>query len=238
MTAHYTVLNAGSGGDAVTDEDTGTTVASSNPLKIPVVKIHTGALGTDGGPMLVTNPLFVQLVGSDSRASMLGQKKTYHANTGPITGATATGVKSLAYIFHLSSDTTRAQLVRAYINVSGGRGGTMRLELCRLTAQNGTPGGTTITPLANDSASAASSAVVRSLPTGAPTRTSVYDGGNVPTTLIGNVEFPSSNVSRSIDAQPYVMNVSTGEGWEISQNVITTITTAPTFNITFEWTEQ
>jgi len=45
-----TILNPGSGGDTILNEDLGT-------AKIPVSKIHTGAHGTDGGAVTIGNPL-------------------------------------------------------------------------------------------------------------------------------------------------------------------------------------
>lgn len=48
---HSTALNPGSGGDGIYDEDIGGSVY------MPASKIHTGALGVDGGPVTNANPL-------------------------------------------------------------------------------------------------------------------------------------------------------------------------------------
>jgi hypothetical protein len=48
--ANGTTLNAGAGGDTIYDEDLGAGV------KMPAVKLHTGALGVDGGAVTNTNP--------------------------------------------------------------------------------------------------------------------------------------------------------------------------------------
>jgi hypothetical protein len=46
-----TQLNAGSGGDLIYTEDVG------SGFKMPATKIHTGAVGVDGGPVTSANPL-------------------------------------------------------------------------------------------------------------------------------------------------------------------------------------
>lgn len=51
------ILNPGIGGDTTRAEDTGL-------VKIPVIKIHTGELGIDDGPVTAANPLAVGVVGS------------------------------------------------------------------------------------------------------------------------------------------------------------------------------
>lgn len=49
-----TTLNAGALGDAIYDEDIG------GGIKMPASKLHNGALGVDGGPIALANPLHVQ----------------------------------------------------------------------------------------------------------------------------------------------------------------------------------
>src|SRR5215469_1134890 len=49
--ADNTTLNPGAGGDTMRTEDVG------GGVKIPVYKIHSGAAGSDGGPVKNTNPL-------------------------------------------------------------------------------------------------------------------------------------------------------------------------------------
>src|SRR5512143_802711 len=46
----YTQLNPGAVGDKIYDEDVG------GGVKMPASKIHTGALGADGGAVTTTNP--------------------------------------------------------------------------------------------------------------------------------------------------------------------------------------
>lgn len=61
--ADNTILNQGSGGDTVRTEDVG------GGVKIMVGKTHTGAAGTDGGPVTISNPFPVVLAsGTDAGA--------------------------------------------------------------------------------------------------------------------------------------------------------------------------
>lgn len=52
----YTALNSGSGGDNIYDEDIG----GSPVVKMQAGKIHTGAVGVDGGPVTTANPFPVR----------------------------------------------------------------------------------------------------------------------------------------------------------------------------------
>ena len=59
--ADNTVLNPGSGGDTIRNEDLGAS-------KMPVSKIHTGAANVDGGPVTTSNPLPVGVSFTDAAA--------------------------------------------------------------------------------------------------------------------------------------------------------------------------
>lgn len=166
------------------------------------------------------------------------ERKTYSCNTGPITGATATGTKSLTYLWHPSTDTDRVRLLGCFVNQIAGAAGAMRLELARITAENGTPGGSTGTIMAHNQADAASSQTVRIAPTGAPTRASGrYFGANVPVGLDGDSLYPPFVDPKGFNTKPLILRESTNEGYELIQEVTSTITTAPVFNITWVWEE-
>lgn len=62
--ASYTTLNTGSGGDNVYSEDIG----GSPVVKMPACKIHTGALGVDGGVVSSSNPFSVLCAGQAQQA--------------------------------------------------------------------------------------------------------------------------------------------------------------------------
>jgi hypothetical protein len=221
--ADNTTLNPGTGGDVVASDDIGPGV------KYQRVKLTMGADGVNEGDVASGNPMPIYHI----------ERATYVCNTGPITGATATGTKSLAYLWHPSSETAKKyQLIRINVNQIAGAGGTQRLELRRITAENGTPGGTTGTILNKNPGGAASNGTVRIAPTGAPTRASgVYWGGDVPVGVNGNARMPTNDAPAAIEADEFTLRVSTAEGWEITQEVVSTITTAPSFNITTEWIE-
>lgn len=225
----------------------------ANALKIVDSTTSNQASVSAANALKVENALGnISLASIDTKTPALGQaaqtasspvviasgKATYICNTGAITGATATGVKSLAYIWHASTTTKRYQIVRIIINQIAGLGGAHRFELNKITAQNGTPGGTsgTSNPVDGDDAATVASIVIA--PTGAPTRLSgLFFGSDVPVQSNGTAMLKPSTHVEALDGKPYVMRASVNEGWEVTQNVTTTITTAPVFNITFEWTE-
>jgi hypothetical protein len=181
-------------------------------------------------------------VGSD-RALVVASaaRATYSCTTGPIAGATATGTKVLAYLWHPSGVALRYDLLAVNVSQIAGAGpaGAQRLELRKITAENGTPGGTTGNLLAHDGSQAASGATVRIAPTGAPTiATGVLAGGDVPVTIPGNAYFPPFRSPQLLEyATPYVARASTAEGYVVTQEVVSTLTTAPSFNITWTWAE-
>ncbi len=165
------------------------------------------------------------------------ERNTYVCNTGPITGATATGTKSLSYLWHASTDVDIVQIIRININQIAGVAGAQRIELRRVTAEN-TPGGSNGTVLPKNPANAASGVAIRIGPTGAPTRQSgVYQGADVPVFMNGNIRVPSIAAQAAAEADEFTCRASTNEGWEIVQEVTSTITTAPVFNISWEWIE-
>lgn len=171
----------------------------------------------------------------------IGTRTTYSCGTGTITGATATGTKTLAYLWHPSTVTAlRYDLLTVFVSQTGaGVGGTQRLELRRITAENVTPGGTTGTILAHNPSAAASGATVRIAPTGAPTiATGNFGQVDVPTAVMGSAAFPVHPNGQTLeDAEPWIMPASQAFGYVITQEVLTTITTAPVFEVTFCWTE-
>jgi hypothetical protein len=171
----------------------------------------------------------------------LSEQLTYVVNSGPLTGATATGTKSLLYLFHSSSITKKYRIISVIVDQTAGNGssGSQRIELRRITAENGTPGGTSLTVSSKNSGDTESSAVVRSLVTGAPTReTPVLFSVNMDPKSNGYVMPIGFNSIEGIQVKPWTISESTSFGYEIVQQVSTTLSTAPTFNITIEWTEE
>lgn len=217
--ADNTLINPGSGGDTVRDKDRA-------GVKTQIVGLDVG-IGT-GTESLTQGYVPVSFF----------ENVTYVCNTGAITGATATGTKSLAYIWHPASVALTYEIIRVNVNVIAGVGGGMRIELRRITAENATPGGSTGTVFPKNPGDAATGGTVRIGPTGAPTRqTGVYQGSNYPTNVNGNWFIPFVNSQAASQSKEYTMRASTAEGFEIVQEVTATISTAPVFNITVEWVE-
>jgi hypothetical protein len=161
--------------------------------------------------------------------------------TGPITGATATGTKSLAYIFHPSSITTKTyKLVAVVCDQIAGNGpsGSQRIELRRITAENGTPGGTSGTATASISTDS-TSATLKQAVTGAPTRVTQ------PLAAINSHPLANQNImlvgfggEEMMTAKMWTAQASAAIGYEVTQEVVATLSAAPTFNVMFKWIEQ
>jgi hypothetical protein len=170
----------------------------------------------------------------------LGGLETYVVNSGPITGATATGTKSLAYLWHPSSVTNKYKIASIIIDqiAGNGSGGSQRIEMNRITAENATPGGTTGTIVTKEPGATASGATFRIAPTGAPTRAAgTLFGLNLDPKANGQVLPMGSTEQERVEIKPWTILTSTAFGYEITQVVTTTLSSAPIFNITVEWTE-
>lgn len=180
--------------------------------------------------------LRVSLYDTAGNKTFLGGNPAYVANTGPITGATAVSVKSLALIFHPNTVTKRYSILRIHVNQIAGVAGTQRIELNRITADGAT--GTLATIVAKDLGDTASLATLRFNAGTAPTRAAgILVGADMPVSLAGNFDIPLINTFEVVEGKPFIARASIAEGYEVVQNVITTITTAPVFNISWEWIE-
>jgi hypothetical protein len=159
----------------------------------------------------------------------------------PTTLSTTT---SLAYLFHGSGVTPRYEITRIEIDVEGPTtasvaGQVTTLRLNKITAENGTPGGTSQTVLGLDGADAASGGVFRTGATGAPTRTT----GDVATWQIQTIATNQHQVfiwdaTQNNQGKGLVCRGSTAEGWEIrAVTNATAIGAAVNVAITFYWKE-
>jgi hypothetical protein len=159
----------------------------------------------------------------------------------PVTASTTT---SILYLWHPSGVALRYELTHVEITVeapttasAAGQSTTVRLN--RITAENGTPGGTTATLQQYDPADAASGATVRIGATGAPTR----GGADVD---CWQLQTFATNIHHTFvwDAQQQnqgkglVMRASQAEGWEV--RVVTNATaigSALNVSVHFTWKE-
>jgi hypothetical protein len=145
---------------------------------------------------------------------------------------------SLGYLFHPSAVTTlKYKLAKFRVSWAGGQGGDpVLLKLARITAENGTPGGTLQTNQAHNGDSAASSAIFRTGATGAPTRGTILDCIAITVDFPGQYEF---DLTSYLNGQSYEMRTSTAEGWEAHIVTGTTgPTTAASFAVSAAWAEQ
>lgn len=169
----------------------------------------------------------------------LGSKATYMASNNGINtiSTTADSVTSLAYLWHPSSNTKRVSLQKMLISWSAGVGsgnlGDFRIALARITAENGTPGGTSQTICKEDQADATSTCTFRT-GANAPTRaTGDYISLNFSVSSDGAVE-----LTDILEGKGFIARASQSEGWEV--RIITgnvDLTTSPRFSTTFVWNE-
>lgn len=125
---------------------------------------------------------------------------------------TASGTTSLGYLWHPASVTKRYELQRITLSTNSGTANTtFCVKVTRITAEAGTPGGSTLTPLAFNGASAASGATLRISPTGAPTRASTD-------VFVRTILASASNTNLlevAYDITPLLCRASVAEGWEV-----------------------
>jgi hypothetical protein len=169
--------------------------------------------------------------GSGSRVTYSGANAA-----GTSTGTAASTTLSLAYLFHPSSVTLRYEILRIQVHCAGGSGSQLyTVRLNRITAEAGTPGGTTITPGPHDPADTASGGTFRNGATGAPTRA----GADLETVICAAGTICQQTLyDITAGGKSYAARASTAEGWEAK--IVTggaALTTAATCGADFEWTE-
>lgn len=159
------------------------------------------------------------------------------------TGTAAANTTSIAYLFHGSGVAKRYEIVRINATISNTdtqNTGDITLRGARITAENGTPGGTSQTINALDQGDAASTGTFRTGATGAPTRATgdycVYGAG------MGSAKADVANGSftlfdASLLGKPIVIRASTAEGFEVRVVVGSVLATAALISVTFYWRE-
>lgn len=168
----------------------------------------------------------------------LAEVTTYGAcSNGTVSsGVAASTTISLGYLFHGSGVSIPYAAARFKVSWADGAGGNgALLKLVRITAENGTPGGTSQTIQAHNHGSASSSAVFRTGATGAPTRGNVLDCVIVRPDVPGFYEF---DLTDYLSGQGYEARASTAEGWEVQ--LVTgsvALTTAAQFTVSATWRE-
>lgn len=162
---------------------------------------------------------------------------SYMASTNGVvgTGTAAATVNSIGFLFHTAADTKRLEIHKIDICFTGGATlgtGVVSIHGAFISAQNGTPGGTSQTINPCERSDAASSAIFRT-------------GANAPTRVTGdlmcfNFSGPASNMcswNSTLSGKPIVLRASTQEGFEIRTNIQTALSTQSQISVTFYWTE-
>lgn len=173
-----------------------------------------------------------------------GNTPSYMASTNGIVNSGTAGatVTSHAYLWHPSTDTTRYAIAMIVASVStlDTNTGNLQLRLARITALNGTPGGTNQTINALDFADAPSTGTFTTGATGAPTRaagdyvTKTFDASGVGNGTTGkNVEFIIFD--ERIAGKALICRAGVNEGYEVRSIVGTAIATAVPVAVTYYW---
>jgi hypothetical protein len=170
---------------------------------------------------------------------------TYQVATTEITSATATGVKENLTLWHANTVTKDVFITEIGVSVRVVQtAGTFAWELQFISAENGTPGGTTITAQPLNLGDAASGLTIRQVVTGAPVvagqifqhaafplpaAATPFDGSSIEATILFKAESPSEAIT---------LRNGQSEGLRITQNIAATLTTAPIFTIYVRYIER
>jgi hypothetical protein len=150
---------------------------------------------------------------------------------------TAGTITSVLYVFHPNANSKTFRVLRIAVSKGGGTGtGAYTIRIVRITAENGTPGGTALTAKAHDAGDAAnlSSFNVRQLATGAPTRdSSAHDSYTSDAANDGGYIWVPDLVGK-----PLICRASTPEGFEIQVVPETAAQGAPKYSVTLTATEE
>lgn len=183
--------------------------------KATVKAASQAAASTDGALVVAPSP---------------ARRTTYMVTTTTtITLATLTAgaIQSLLYAFHGAANAQRVELVRFEIGLGGGTGGALSFRLNRITAENGTPGGTALTAVAADSADSFTALNIRQGATGAPTRGTDFWTQSLSAAYAGApLVWTPSDVQK-----PLILRAGVAEGYEIRSVVDVAITTSPRINL-------
>lgn len=171
----------------------------------------------------------------------------YQVVTTEITSATTVGVKENLTLWHPAATAKNVYIVEIGANIRVVQSvGTFAWELQYISAENGTPGGTTITAQPLNLGDAASGLTTRQVPTGAPTVSGqIFQRASFPlpaaaTPYTGGPEgfiiFRAEDRDNFTDAIQF--RSGQAEGLRISQDVLAAITTAPVFTLYVKYVER
>ncbi len=185
-------------------------------------------------PTGVEHGVLTRLCGPSYNA--LGAKATYMASTnGTVTMSTTAGVAtSLGYLWHPSSGTKRVSLQKMLLTFAGIGTGNFNILVSRITAEAGSPGGTSQNINAQDPSDINSLCTFRTAATGAPTRVS---GDCVALTFKADAD-GYVDLANTLEGKGLICRASQGEGWEIRAIPGSlSLSASPHFALAFEWNE-
>lgn len=170
----------------------------------------------------------------------------YQAVTTEITSATTTGTKENLTLWHPNTVTKDVFIVEIGVNVRVVQtAGTFAWEMQYISAENATPGGTTITAQPLKMSDAASGLVIRQVATGAPTVTGqMIQRAGFPLPAAGTpfVQPDAFLLFTATDRQGFsdalILRNGQSEGLRITQNIIAALTTAPVFTVYVKYVER
>jgi hypothetical protein len=168
--------------------------------------------------------------------NLYGNINSYMASTnGSVSSGTSSStITSIAYLFHTSFSTKRIEINRIDITSDGGTNGSLCIRGAFITAENGTPGGTSQTINSTDRGQVSndSTDIFR---TGAnnPTRVS----GDLFSTMMGSISNNVFSWQTPAAGKPIILQTGFDEGFEIRTVVETSYGTAAQVSVMFYWTE-
>ena len=159
-------------------------------------------------------------------------------------GTTAGTVTSLMYLWHTATNTKRIEIYRITASSTGGTAGVFTMKGAFITAENGTPGGTTVTAQQIDqddpaSTLASTTGICRF---GAAIPTRITTGGivqNVFSECCGGSQAGQQYVLFNAvqSGKPIVLRAGQAEGFEVRGHIDTAQTTSAQVSVNFLWTE-
>lgn len=148
------------------------------------------------------------------------------------TPTTLNATKILGYIWHPATSTSTLQLLTVGVHGHAGANGSYEIELFRITAENGTPGGTTPAIAKADTDFPDAGCKVVSVPTGAPTLGECFYAHAVEANSESDEEIEPHE-----RAAPFTVNSGAAGGFAVRVTIVDQLTTAADVNANFQWIE-
>lgn len=173
-------------------------------------------------------------------------RPSYQAVTGEITSGVAVATAQLMTVWHPSNLAKDAFIIEIGANVGVQHtAGRFSFDLQYISAENATPGGTTVTAQPLDRALSVSGLVVRQAPAAPTTIGQVFQRaaqGPATAATPQGTNYDGVVIYRAKDLNDYSdaikLRNGVAEGLTVRQNIITALTTAPVFSVYARWVER